>query len=465
MTNINTNPKIPRHILVILTAVMLIAPVKIRSNSDLLKGSEPFEQEFIITAYYSPIEGQCCYVKGGLKADKILNGEGIRSADGTGVYPGMIAAPSTYPFGTRILLPGLGTFEVNDRGGAITELAGGVHRLDVWVGHGEEGLARALSLGVRHIKGTVYPVNARKPEVAFDFGAIPTIYERLNPYMPEGGNFLAVRPEEGDKGPSVKLLQEYLVRAGYKKHKVNGVYDASTSQSLLEFIRDYQLDESSVYLTEKTAAVLLAAVQRSEAGHPISGFVEKGSALSVNQEAQRILRFLGYYSGRTDGEYEGALSGSILKFQQDYGLVGTHKDPGAGRIGPVTQTALRTVWNRILVYERARDLLDRTRVVQVLKERGEVVERFLGEGEGWKEVKSLQNILARKGYFPEDRVSGYFGPITKEAVIKYQLAEGLIDSADHQAAGFVGPKTLQTLNNERVREVYRRVRGEGWRVL
>ena len=44
--------------------------------------SAPYEQEFVITAYYSPQPNQCCYVKGGYVADKILNGEGHTTADG-----------------------------------------------------------------------------------------------------------------------------------------------------------------------------------------------------------------------------------------------------------------------------------------------------------------------------------------------------------------------------------------------
>jgi len=201
------------------------------------------------------------------------------------------------------------------------------------------------------------------------------------------------------------------------------------------------------------------------AGNPVQEFVDKESAPTVNAEAQRILRFLGYYNGRTDGEYSYALSGAILKFQQSYGLVGTENDPGAGRIGPITQTALRTVWNKVLVARKAQKYLDRRHVEELLVRRGEVFERFLSEGEGWPEVRTLQHILTEKGFFPPDRITGYFGPVTKEAVIKYQLSTGLVKSPHDEAAGFVGPSTLQSLRNERVRELYGRVRGEGWRVL
>ena len=93
---------------------MGIIPTTFAAETDI-----PYERDFVITAYYSPLPGQCCYVKGGEIADKILNGNGTHGADGTAVHPGMIAAPKSYAFGTRIQLPGIGIGTVNDRGGAI----------------------------------------------------------------------------------------------------------------------------------------------------------------------------------------------------------------------------------------------------------------------------------------------------------------------------------------------------------
>ncbi|MCC6643813.1 hypothetical protein IT411_03620, partial [Candidatus Peregrinibacteria bacterium] len=78
----------------------------------------PYEETFTITAYYSPIEGPKRYIRGSLEADKKLNGNGTNGADGTPVYPGMIAAPKSIPFGTKMMIPGIGTVAVHDRGGA-----------------------------------------------------------------------------------------------------------------------------------------------------------------------------------------------------------------------------------------------------------------------------------------------------------------------------------------------------------
>lgn len=67
-----------------------------------------YTTSFVSTAYYSPLEGQRAYVTGNLTAEKRLNGNGTNGADGTEVLFGMLAAPRTYPFGTKIYIPGLG---------------------------------------------------------------------------------------------------------------------------------------------------------------------------------------------------------------------------------------------------------------------------------------------------------------------------------------------------------------------
>ena len=63
-------------------------------------GNYPYVKTFKISAYYSPLPCQEKYTTGSYEGDIRLNGSGVNSADGTPVYPGMIAAPKTYSFGT-----------------------------------------------------------------------------------------------------------------------------------------------------------------------------------------------------------------------------------------------------------------------------------------------------------------------------------------------------------------------------
>lgn len=454
-THIHT---LPLHIKIILSMITLFVPYHTLSN-------QGYEQEFLITAYYSPLPNQCCYVKGGYKADKILNGEGHTAADGTGVYPGMIAAPASYTFGSIVKLPGLGTFKVHDRGGAINELPNGAHRLDIWVGHGEEGLARALAFGLQRVKGTVYPNGTTDLEVAFDFDSLPAPVSRLEHYFIERDNLLALRPKVGDTGLSVFLLQEYLQDIGYLSHGATGFFGEETSAAFANFVRDFHINASDTELSEMSAAFVLGARRRAGVESPIDGNVDDAAAPQVVMDAQRILRFLGYYSGRTNGQYDDNTKNAIFTFQQDHGLVGDWESPGAGRIGPLTGRAIFDAWNRTIVASHADRYMDLHEIDLQLAKKGSRIEQFLGEGYRGPQVRLLQNALADLGFFPEDEVNGNYGPLTQEAVMQYQLDREIIASRDDSGAGYVGPTTLYSLRKDQRNILYGVVRAEGWRAI
>ena len=59
------------------------------------------------------------------------------------------------------------------------------------------------------------------------------------------------------------------------------------------------------------------------------------------------------------------------------------------------------------------------------------------------DVKCLQQFLKSKGpgIYPEGLVTGYFGPLTKAAVQRYQLSQSIITT------GYFGPLTRAAVNN------------------
>ncbi len=68
--------------------------------------------------------------------------------------------------------------------------------------------------------------------------------------------------------------------------------------------------------------------------------------------------------------------------------------------------------------------------------------RELRSGMSSDDVKALQEILAADPeIYPEGLITGYYGPLTEKAVLKFQKKYGL------EQVGFVGPKTLKKLND------------------
>jgi len=455
------SPRVPRHIRLIIAALLTVAPVWAMGDEQ----NKPYAQEFVITAYYTPLPGQCCYVKGGERADKILNGEGAHGADGTDVYPGMLAAPPSYAFGTVVVLPNIGRFTVHDRGGAIQE-QGDVHRLDIWAGAGEEGLARALAFGVKRITGTVYPPGTNQPREKVSLDHLPALLDRLEPFLVTGNNLYSVSAARGDFSYSVEMLQQKLQDLGYLSEIPNGSFGPATEEALRAFNNDYFIvEEPSDRLSLRSAAMLMAARTRSGTELPLAKTIDRHSSEEDVKSAQRMLRFFGFYTGRTDGLYNEKLQESILRFQQVKGLVGTAQDNGAGRIGPLTRNKIAEAWNRRLVTAKSRRILALARVDKALDTRGKAINRFLSLGDSGEDVTLLQQLLSDRGLFPADKINGNYGPLTQEAVAQYQLNRKLIPDVRSEGAGEVGPQTLLQLRSEERLALYRVVRAQGWKAL
>ncbi|MBU1934490.1 peptidoglycan-binding protein, partial [Patescibacteria group bacterium] len=220
--------------LALLTYIVMLSPVAV-ANTAAGYGQS---RKFLVTGYYSPLPNQSFYVRGSYEADIRLNGRGTNGADGTQVYVGMLAAPKTYPFGTRIVLPGLGVGEVHDRGGAI--IAGADYdRIDVWMGHGEEGLARALNWGARIVEGEIFwSAHQIEPGLSFswiDSGLPQKVIDRMRPKALQDPQVFTKAITKQSNTADIKELQEALTTFGYYHGDVTGTYDQATTDAVLAF--------------------------------------------------------------------------------------------------------------------------------------------------------------------------------------------------------------------------------------
>lgn len=74
--------------------------------------------------------------------------------------------------------------------------------------------------------------------------------------------------------------------------------------------------------------------------------------------------------------------------------------------------------------------------------------RELDFGDVGPDVRRLQEFLGKdKAVYPDGRVTGYFGILTKEATIAYQLKNKIISSSKDRGAGRMGPKTKAFINS------------------
>lgn len=439
----------------------------------------PYKRVYIISAYYSPLLSQEHYATGSYEGDVRLNGDGVLSADNSYVYPGMIAAPSSIPFGTKIEIPGLGIGAVHDRGGAILakDESGDLHdRLDVWMGFGDDGLDSALEWGRRTLEVTVY-------------GLDDAVEENFHLDTISSGLGL------GSEGKEVSELQNNLQSLGYSV-RVSGLFDEATQSAVLRFQQDrgilkFESELGAGYFGPTTHVVLERVLHEkrfdpalntnglknveenvSDSGNMSNldtvsdhenvdelqtdlDLLSKYPDLSENlltfdnplslgdsgenvRQLQEELKKLGYFGIESTGYLGATTEHAIFKFQQAVGIVKTMTDQGAGVIGPKTREVINT-----LLSERRKSKRS------IALKRSERTNRFLVQndlfvGDSGNEVKNLQLMLKKLGFFHLEPTE-YYGEETQKAVLQFQLVNNIVSGKDDLGAGRVGPKTRDTL--------------------
>lgn len=317
---------------------------------------ESYDRTFIISAYYSPVPGQKKYVTGSFNGDIRLNGGGVHGADGTPVYPGMIAAPKTYAFGTKMDIPGIGIVAVHDRGGAIVNSGarGNAHdRLDVWMGYGDEGLTRALQWGKRTVQAKVYGINESIKE-NINLGEITVSGSPSNAVKHIFSNQLTV----GSTGEDVKKLQDILTKSGYYNGDIDGVFDSDTRKavSLMQVDKGVVANVNaygSGYVGPQTMRVLASLPVKVEAAHAKTEEIETQetfvSDLQIGDSGEEVralqleLKNFNLLGIEPTGFYGEVTEHAVFKFQQIHKLAGDKTSLGAGVFGPITRNQMNEI--------------------------------------------------------------------------------------------------------------------------
>lgn len=374
----------------------------------------PFVKTFTISAYYSPLPCQNRYSTGSYEGDIRLNGRGTNGADGTQVYPGMVAAPKSYAFGTKLNIPGIGTVAVHDRGGAIVTNSGanGVYdRLDIWMGWGDEGLKRALNWGKRNVDVTVYGVdNSIIENISLEgFSLDESISSCSAPSVSA--------PTPTPVPVPVPQVDAIIEIPAYELPVVKNVPD----QTVLD-----------VFLPEELSS--------------------KDDVLALQHE----LSSLNFYKAEFTGEFDELTSHALFKFQQSQFLVADMSSAGAGLYGPKTRDKLNEIlasreYNEVLIAEANIDTImiasaDADLIDDALDAR-KVLSSELGFGAVSPDVVVLQEFLRAEGYMDSTILTNYYGPLTRQSVIHFQLANNIILSVDDIGAGRIGPATLKYINS------------------
>lgn len=461
---------------------------------------EPTDKYFMVTAYYSPVPWQRFYIQGSYEADVKMNWEGKYWASWASVRPGMIAAPISLPFGTKIDLEWLWIWTVLDRGWAIVdswENGNTLTRLDLWTWTWEEWLCRALRFWVQTAFWKIYDHELHEDlSDTIELTSLPSSCEGLGLKSSESldannySSLFTTPITNASSSDDIILLKSFLQELGFLKGGVNGQYDDSLSASIFDFQLAHWVvqiieDLGAWYAWPKTRAKMKEVYAwESKTIQPVVDATSIASDSTVSQPStpqeaqplfntiintaaqredirflQKVLRELGFFGYEEDGVYNKRLVDSIYDYQKVNDIVSSPSDVWAWYLGPKTRASLEQSYTSYAKNSQLiQQLKDEIAVLELQTENSssELRNSLLADISNWiipkiwsvdPDIRALQKALKELGYM-EHVDTAYFGPVTKDALADFQLAHDLIDSLWSEYAGLLGTRTREALSQE-----------------
>ena len=216
--------------------------------------------------------------------------------------------------------------------------------------------------------------------------------------------------QQGDRGPTVRQLQQALVNGGWADIACDGVYGPKTAAAVKYYQQMHGLQATgragSVTLTNLLGS---ADVTLNPAG---SNSMTVGSSGPDVYNVQTRLKALGYSVGALDGKFGKQTRAAVVAFQQLNGLAAD------GKVGAKTLTKLNAA-DAVAYYKPT-------------------TYKSLRRGATGADVSKLQTALKTAGYYTGD-ITGFYSYATEVAVLNFQKTFGL------KADGIAGQQTLSVL--------------------
>ena len=227
--------------------------------------------------------------------------------------------------------------------------------------------------------------------------------------------------KEGNQGSQVSNIQSCLQRLGYFNGPVTGKFGSLTQNGVIRFQKANGVTADGV-VGSRTKQLLQSQCQsRSTSGGNVSGELQLGSRGAAVKALQQDLRHLGFFNHPITSYFGSETQQAVIQFQQSHGI------RAIGVVGPRTTEAISVSLNQI-----QRPVSDYP-IQPPEGIGGDNLPNALNPGAAGAEVTELQQSLRRLGYF-NSNPTGYFGPTTRDAVVRFQQANGIIPNgiADSQ---------------------------------
>ena len=251
----------------------------------------------------------------------------------------------------------------------------------------------------------------------------------------EGASLIfTIEIREGMQGYAIKELQRRLEKAGHFTHPTLTKYFGPITKASLQSFQQANGIAPTGVLGYETRAIL------NDDPVALSGRIKLEKELFEGDKDQAVLQVelklkaLGYFHLEADEEFDSTTREAVRSFQRSSGLSTT---------GYVSYDT----WNNLNNQYKAtsKPAIVTTPIAGPTENTPSgnyVFTSSLSIGSRGNDVVELQCFLQKLGYFSENTLcTGYFGPITHEAVAKFQASKGI------ESIGIVGPKTRAALNS------------------
>ncbi|MCW5317483.1 peptidoglycan-binding protein [Nostoc sp. KVJ3] len=244
--------------------------------------------------------------------------------------------------------------------------------------------------------------------------------------------------------------------------KLASVYEASESIKVVPSVANFKFLNWKKLSSGAVSHFLSIAV--------ITSFVSiTGEALALQKigsngsevsSSQRCLKKLGYFNGPVTGKFATLTQNAVIKFQQ------ANRIPTTGAVGTNTQRALQRACQSTNSNRNISGGLSRRSAPQTV---ANVQYPTLSQGKTGAAVTRLQQRLRQLGYL-NTNPTGNFGPMTRDAVIKFQrnyriAANGIVNQQTWNALLGSSPiqgRSTSSLSTQQVRELQVRLRQLGY---
>ncbi len=170
----------------------------------------------------------------------------------------------------------------------------------------------------------------------------------------------------------------------------------------------------------------------------IAGFFSQplwvGSNKKSVQQLQEFFTEIGKYNWKIDGIYNDEIIDIVFDFQVENKLISYNYEYGAGYWGAKTR--------KLFLKKYLSGAFKNTTV----KEKDVYTEVFDGPANTIERVNTLQEILTKLDLY-NGEIDGDYSSIS-DAIFEFQVINELIDSNNHPAAGWFGPKTRETIKQK-----------------